>query len=394
MFSPLLSIANNATSLNTQYQKSLKLLDSNPLEAVTISQKVYEKAVSASDNELAWKAAYNLGYLYHKKLNNEEQGLLYYLSAMGYCPDTQQKKTGIINNIARILEKHSNFDKAIEFYTNALQIADDTNKGMVYLNRGNAYKKQGDLENAIKDYLSGLAYSEKTGNTIRKFKLHNQIGLVFHHSRSYKKAREHFHEIINYTEIENYPKYAGRALHNLANTFLKQKDYTRSIDFFKEALAVKENEAEKFITHMDLGYVYHLSGNSTSAMVSYKRAEQLFSLQDPIKENYQVFKLMSTTAYNIGDIEQSLSYKDQYILLSDSFADQKDKISIALDGDQVESILNNYYVEVAANEVNNELKKYTMYIMVGSLVLILGIVIFFSWSAYAKKRLVNQIIEE
>lgn len=370
---------------------AISLMNSSPDSALQMSLKGLRLAEQNKASDYIWKFQYNIAYLYDRKLQDDGKALNLYLEASANCPDTSSQKPRILNMIGRLLERHSSYELAIKYYSDALKFADLKTKSIILLNRGNTYAKKEAYQMAESDYQNAIAICDQLGETRRKFNLYNQLGLVYIETGLFDQAKEQFNEIINYQQLENYRKYAGWAFHNLGYTNQKQGYFDVAQEYFQKALEIKSSEKEKFITYMDVGTNFLMQDDHKAAISWYHKAEASYQQQYATPETFKIWKLLKNTSKKMKDYEAAFAYSDRYESILEKYSREKEAIAGKIDGIQIETIINQYHTN-KQNRLNQLILTQSMNIAIAFAILgfLIASLILGNW--YYKKRLVHQII--
>ena len=113
-------------------------------------------------------------------------------------------------------------------------------------------------------------------------------------------------------------------MHNIGDSYLREQNYSKAVDYFKQALTIKKG-SELFITFMDLGTCYDHLGHAEKAMSHYQKAAALFSQVEPYRDNIEVFKKMHHHYRAKEATEYSYAASDRYIAELETFTDTKEQ---------------------------------------------------------------------
>jgi len=108
---------------------------------------------------------------------------------------------------------------------------------------------EGNRQYKLKNYAEAQKYYEKVVESgSNDYKTHFNLGDTYYQQGKYDDAAKKFEEI---SETAKTTKDKAKAYHNLGNSWLKKKDYEKSIDAYKKAL--KNNPADED-TRYNLAY--------------------------------------------------------------------------------------------------------------------------------------------
>lgn len=154
--------------------------------------------------------------------------------------------------------EQGNLDQAIYDYTKALKVNSKHEKA--YYNRANSYVKQGKLSEAIADYLKATEINPQY--TEAYYNLGN----------TYEKQEDLAQAIKSYTKaLETNPKYSA-AYCNRGNAYQAQGNFQQAIDDYNKAIEINPNFAG---VYSNRGNVYQAQGNTEKAIADYNKAIEL-----------------------------------------------------------------------------------------------------------------------
>ncbi len=263
------------------------------------------------------KALMALGYI-NEQVDTLGAAVMYYFEALKFNPDLYHELS-CYKNLGKIYKGLHKYAEAKDFYKKALTLArkhSQTETAGVLYNLGNLMKNQGDLLAAKNYYLEALTLSEKHENTSRVNRILNALGLCYKDLGEYEKAREYYAKVLEKSVNDSE---MGRSYHNIAWSYLMEKDYHESIKFNRKALEFK-NPKERSITYIDLGLAYEALGDLENAASHWKMA--IFNGIDQNRpEELVVYKHLSLSFKD--DSALFHTYNDQYIALLEQFYQQR-----------------------------------------------------------------------
>ena len=200
--------------------------------------------LESPDDFLKYAVLFNIA-LYYQHSGNYEKALEYYSKALEVAPP--ERRFGIYNNIALVYAFMDRFEKAVEFYKKALEYAQTAYaKALALVNMGIAYVNLKELDKAEKTLSEGI-------------KIGNSFGLI--------KALGYYH---------------------LGRLYVLREDYDRAISALKIAVGLAKTLNLKNIR----------SAAESLLTVALERKEDIFAvagLED------QVFKVALLTVKGKGD---------------------------------------------------------------------------------------------
>ena len=166
-----------------------------------------------------------------------------------------RKSAVIYNNRGNTYSNKGDFDRAIEDYTEAIQL--NPKYDIAFYNRGLAYSNKGDHDRAIKDYSEAIRINPNYD------KAFNNRGLIHSRKGAHDRAIEDYTAALRIN-----PNYA-LALNNRGNAFRRKGDYDRAIQDYNEAIRINPDYDKAFYNR---GIAYGRKGNHDRAIVDYNEA--------------------------------------------------------------------------------------------------------------------------
>ncbi len=169
-------------------------------------------------------------------------------------------------------EKKGGYDKAIEDYSQAIQI--NSKYYDAYNNRGMAYYDKGEYEKAVADYTQVIRINTKNNW------IYNNRGMAYHAKGEYDKAIDDYN-----TAIQINPKYVW-AYNNISRLLAtcpdaKYRNGTKAIEFAQKATGLDPNGCDYWDT---LAAAYAESGKFEDAEKTQEKAIEMLNEKDKDKK--------------------------------------------------------------------------------------------------------------
>ena len=327
-------------------QLAIEQLDSSIDSAIYYAN---ESLAQNAGDAVDYNSYYILGYSYTRK-NNYPLALLNYLKASEAIPEKKEfsaDHADILMNLGRICKIHHNYAQAEKYYLEGLKYASEQGKSELFHNLGNLFKSKGNFQKSMDYYNQGLRVALNNNDLNRQVRIYNQIGLVFKNMSDYDKAHSYFETILNYTgnTSKTYKKYQAKAMHNMGNTYMHAGEYQKAIAYFKKALPMKQAGKEQFITLKDLGTCYTNTGQFEKASEYYRQAEALYPAVEPLKENIELFNLMSILQHQQEDYNSSFASTQLYYSKINQFIDVKENLLQQIQAYEIQQRIEQFYQE-------------------------------------------------
>ena len=173
----------------------------------------------------------------------------------------------LLRNIGDYCYDMKQYSDAIFYYTKALKDASLNHKGDIYVNRGNAYRMQGDYAHALADYTSAI--NLKTQNNL--FERAPQRKAYFGRGYIYQMQKDIVGAIDNYTKsIELDPTPA--AYNNRGNCYDDQGDVAQAVADYTKAIELDSKDSTYY---KNRGIAHRKLGNTAQAEADFAKAQEL-----------------------------------------------------------------------------------------------------------------------
>lgn len=179
---------------------------------------------------------------------------------------------------------HSNqYDSAHYYLNNALKIAqtNEVNQSAIYSSFGMLHKTEGNYEKAIETYFEGIKHDEETNNDYGKFvkliNLANTYSKIENISKSVEYESKALDLAKNSKDI-NINFAVGTLLNNIGGSYAKLNDFDKALEYFNQSLIVNlknENRKEIARNYNNLGFIYEKKENLPQAIEHLKKALEI-----------------------------------------------------------------------------------------------------------------------
>ena len=241
--------------------------------------------------------------------DSPETSIENYQSALLLAKEQSNKaqQASILKSIGTTyLVKIINYEKAIEYYTNALvlyfQIHDSNAVAACYNNIGVTYNRWGQYDSAIQNHMKQLRLNEDIKNLSGISYANNNIGNIYHNLKEYNNALEYYRKsLLTSKQIFDTASIA-RALLNLGAIYQELDSGFLALQYNHEALIFNEkinNKPNVANILSNLGYLSKEQGDNDAALEYYERALK-------INEEIQNNRNSAAVLFNIGALYNDL----------------------------------------------------------------------------------------
>uniref|UniRef100_A0A0D9VG28 Probable UDP-N-acetylglucosamine--peptide N-acetylglucosaminyltransferase SPINDLY n=1 Tax=Leersia perrieri TaxID=77586 RepID=A0A0D9VG28_9ORYZ len=278
-------------------------------EALEHGNIVYEKNSRRTDNLLL------LGAIYYQ-IRNYDMCIAKNEEALAIDPNFAE----CYGNMANAWKEKGDVDLAIRYYLTAIQLR--PNFCDAWSNLASAYTRKGRLNEAAQCCRQALAINPRLVDA------HSNLGNLM-------KAQGFIQEAYNcYIEALRIDPQFAIAWSNLAGLFMEAGDLDKALLYYKEAVKLKPSFADAYLNQ---GNVYKAMGMSQEAIISYQRAVQA-------RPDYAMaYGNLATIYYEQGQLDMAIRCYNQAIVCDPQFVEAYNNMGNALkDAGRVEEAINCY----------------------------------------------------
>jgi tetratricopeptide (TPR) repeat protein len=258
--------------------------------------------------------------------------------------DTSRAK--LLNDAAFLL-RGNNPKLAMQYANLAMELSIKAryNKGKLnsYLVKGIIYKRLGDFEKAMQNYTNALQISDLMGDKLKISSCYNNIGSIYQAQKNYTKAILYFNKSLEIEQTLGKKDQVSIRLYNIGTIYEAMNKLDTAYNFYNQSLTIEEtldNEEGISFALYGLGGVLTKKGDFPKAEIYLKKAYDLAKKNSDISGmSYCLNELgalymkwgIHTTA--VSFFLQSISYadslqeknqiKETYYNLASAYADLK-----------------------------------------------------------------------
>lgn len=296
-----------------------------------INEEGIELAHTIKDSNSLATLNWDLGDFY-KKNNKQDSAYYYYAKSEKIFTNIRQPDMS-----GRLLINMVGIQSNIGDYTGAEITAIKALEKLKPLNAYSqlyyCYNELADLSKMLNEYDRALSYYNESLIYIKKANKSplvqignkNNIGLVYQKKGDYKKAIEHFSDVLNFDSIHiKNPRLYGRALNNLGSSLLKSGNTNQLPDLFIKAITIQDSindlRGKTSSTHR-LAEYYLFKRDTLRALHNLQLAKS-FAIQN--SDNKKLLEILRM--FPEVDPIKATQYTQQYISLNDSLQSIERKI--------------------------------------------------------------------
>ncbi|MCR9254429.1 MAG: tetratricopeptide repeat protein [bacterium] len=280
-----------------------------------------EKAIQFSKSPEHLYYSYQLkGYVLDEQ-KKYAGAIAYYRAALKVIPTSAEYEEDFAKlnlNIGRILKFQDKYQEAIDHYELALKFAEGDDRLKLLYNIGLAYKESQNELKAVEYLEQALVIARSNNDDFRQAKIFNQLGVMYRWMGETTKARDYYFKVLAHKNFSRYNDYAGKAYHNIAGTYVDDKDYLKADEYYLKALDYRTKDKDLFLTYMDLGNCKLLQNEKESSLIYLLKAEKLFPSVRVTIENANVFFLLSQVHSNKELSNEAVKKYNRYVSQSNN----------------------------------------------------------------------------
>jgi len=306
---------NILNELFKSYRNSVpKLALSYAEAAFELSEELnYTKGIATSLN--------NIGVIYSHR-GEFDEALNYFLRAVRVHQQSneQEEMAFTYGNIGNLYSRKGNFNKAREFYEDAMRIFTERKDSLklvgIMNNLGNTWKGSGDDQKALELYSTALVIYENLPDKSKAFDPRVNIGDIYFEKGEYESALKYYFESLEVEQEYNDVFQQANLLGNIGIVYKEKGNYVEALQYQNEALEIARSIDDKPLLQLlykSLSQTYFDAGDLLFAY-SYLRLSE--NLKDSIfneQSNQKIVELETAYEFEKKDKEIQLLQKDNAI---------------------------------------------------------------------------------
>ncbi len=242
----------------------------------------------------------------------------------------ERLKFDILNQLGIIYDYLGNSDKALEFFNEALKIAEKLDEKsyivICYINLGYIYKVKGNLNKALR-------YTEKALNLSMKIDYLDgiitsllNIGVIYMEKRNFKKALDFFEKALKLTkDLEDSKDILAMLYVNIGNVYNKFEKVDKALEYYEKALKISrkiKNKEVIAVVYIGIGNIYFNMGAFKKSLYYYRKALKI-NKELGRKRGIAISYLNIGNLYFVkGDLSKALEYYKKALNIFKSIGDK------------------------------------------------------------------------
>ena len=331
------------SAIDSLHTVTTKMFKSGPKKILQITDSTYNLSNSidygygmAKSHMIKARANDQLGKYYVAHLLYKES--LYVLKTL----DTVDyyNEIGLLRNLGRTHHLFKQYDFAITYYDSALQVlnsylsklpdiadeyGDQILEPWILLDKAGNFRLKGEIDTALELLIEAEELASSLGNDYLVHILRNEYGLIHFELQNYQEARSHYEFIVSNSEDHSN---LTHAYHNIARTYRKEKDYTRSEEFFNKAIETSHLLNDPIRTFRSMffkGKMLAEKGDTTEAIITWESAINVYNGFHDDSELFLIYRHLRDCHYSRSERE-FLKYLSLFDQVNEEFIDKQKQI--------------------------------------------------------------------
>ncbi|MBT0812715.1 response regulator [Litoribacter ruber] len=312
-------------------------------------------------------------------------------------------QTESLINLGWIHYRQDNYGKALEY---ALEAHEKTNLlNHPKLSVRSAFNIGAIYSDGSKDHQAALKYMKEAyeesvviGDSLLIVRSLNNMAYLHYMNKEYDSALYTLNKVENFTQIDYHKGFAYRTYGDI---YLAKGDFTLAQSYFEKAYAFLQNPNSKSSwasVMVRLGKIHLRNGNYIKAKEYFREGLEL-SLENEFKDHIvTLYNYMADIEARLGDWQQAYRYRSLYAAWSDSLSSQVNsrnmgRLEAKFDFDQKLKEINHEALTnelMAQEQLNQQIFKRNVFILLFVTVLILLIIIGFSMKRVRKAKAIAE----
>ena len=334
-----------------------------------------------------------------------DKALENYLQVIHWSKLAGQKKRVAhgLKNIGNIFQSLEEFDKAYQYYFDALDIYRELDLKPETINVYRSFsickRKEGNFNDSFKYAEIALKLAKHSKNYEYLNKMYNSIGITYYLLKDYEKAREMY--LLSIDEIENLDnqvKVLSKAYNNIGETYLETGELSQAKWYFEKALKMKLSIKDKNLiasTLINLGKLALVEHKPDSTIIFLERTLSLID-STVINDNLRMASSLLVQAYESKknpsqeDYKRILELNHTYITrIHNLNTDNNQKLfDLMLVNDKIEEEAQ--YLQQKTKSIQNR----SLWIMAIAVVVVLGLLVLLYYREKKFKNFIQRMWED
>jgi CHAT domain-containing protein/Tfp pilus assembly protein PilF len=325
-----------------QYPKALEYLEQALIIFQNVSDRVGERTTL---NNIA---------LTYRKLDQNLKAIEFYQQLLTLIQESKDKpgEGTTLNNIAVVYQELGQYNEALQHYRQALavksELGDDLGQGQILNNMAVIYREQTDypkalefLDKALAIYKQAIDLFNNNANSLPYAALAGEVTTlsnlagIYDELGQYSKALKyyeqslHLYRELNQKLISENQKLSnrtgeGKTLNDIGKVYQSQGQYSKSLEFYQQALAIFreiDDKAGQRTALNNIGLVYSVQGQFSKALELFNQALATVNSMDDKAGARIILYNIATLHRNQRQYPQAIKFYQQALVIAQEMSD-------------------------------------------------------------------------
>ncbi len=306
-----------------QYGAAQELLEAR-IKMATAPTAKQALQVALADVQYDWAMALTVS-------SDFENAIRHFLAALDIDQKTRPKDAALdLNSIGLAYDSLSQYEKALEYYRQALAIfrADKNRQGegAVLNNMGLAYNRLSQYEKALQCFqrssVIGHEVKDRNGEGVTL----GNIGLAYGNLGQGAKSLEYYQQALAiFREIKDQAS-QGVMFSNIGSAYMSLSQYEKALQFFQQSLTVvradKDRQSEGVALN-NIGAVYNHLSQYEKALEYYQQARAIYQEVKDRRDEGVTLNNIGEAYSHLSQVEKVLEYDQQALTITREVKDRQ-----------------------------------------------------------------------
>jgi signal transduction histidine kinase len=319
------------------YENLFQQHELKPIEEILplVNQKL-EAAQSKKENAEEARALIELGVIHLTRINEYEQALDFFIRSRTIADSLQLAPEQIFTYLAtsRVFEKVGNYPKSLEYLMEAKGLSDNYNaniKALVRSELGRINESLGKTEDAFRDYELLLGYAEDLNEQAREADALFHLGRLYSKKQDYKKSLDYQKNALAIRRKLKDRRGEGISLNDIGDLYSRMKNEERAFANYEAAIEVRGELKDSLAlaeSFNNIGALYYQQKDFKKSIANFQSALEAgrkSQAQDELRKSYEYLSLCYK---NLKDFEKALGYKEQLINITEFIQHERDELQL------------------------------------------------------------------
>lgn len=259
-------------------------------------------------------------------------------------------QSSCITNMASVLKDKGDYTLALEYYTKALQISNETgnrdSKGAALANIATVHHSLGNYVKSLEFNFLALKIFEEAGNKAYAGAILGNIGMIYSNQGDYNKALLYLFKSLKLCEENDSKQGTGQNLENIGIQYSYLLDHQKARDYFLKALSFYEEIGNVYgmgSCYGNLSMVHRIIGEKLSKPENLKNFEIALNYSKRAVEINRKIENKQGLSFNLANMGYLNVLLHQYDLAEQNIKAAFDLASSTRSYNEIKEAHYNYY---------------------------------------------------